>query len=98
MEQIKISLSEVTATAAKIRSLSLELDEVLSRTSRLMNELSSVWISPGANSIVARFNVFARKFLEESEVIEAYARFLDYTVTTYDSMEAVIEANAAGFE
>lgn len=98
MEQIKISLSEVTATAAKIRSLSLELDEVLSRTSRLMNELSSVWISPGANSIVERFNVFARKFLEESEAIEAYARFLDYTVTTYDSMEAVIEANAAGFE
>lgn len=98
MEQIKISLGEVSAATAKIRSISTAMNEVLTGTSRMMNELSMVWVSPGANSIVERFNVFAKKFLEESEVIEAYARFLDYTVSTYDSMESVIETNAAGFE
>ena len=40
---------------------------------------------------------FSGKFIDESEVIESYARFLDSTVNDYDSLESTIVANASNF-
>jgi len=97
-ENINISLNEVANCASMIRNLNQKLDETLSYVYRLMNELESVWHSDGQDNLLARFNNFSNRFIDESETIESYAKFLDRTVTNYDSLESTISANASNFE
>ncbi len=97
MDQIKISLGEVSNLAAQIRLINTNLDDVLNYVKQLMNELNSVWNSDGATAITNRFMQFSLRFEKESETIENYARFLDYTVASYDSLESTITSNASTF-
>jgi len=97
-EDINISLNEVANSASAIRNLNTKLDESLSYAYRLMNELGSVWQSDGQDNLLTRFNNFANRFIDESETIESYAKFLDRTVSNYDSLESTISANASNFE
>ena len=97
MEQINISLPEVSATASQIRVYNSNLDEILSYVNKLMNEINASWYSDGEEMLLSRFNKFANKFINESEIIENYANFLDETVSSYDSLESTIVANAANF-
>lgn len=98
MEQLKISMPEVSATASQIRKYNTNLDDKLSYVNKIMNELNSIWLSEGEETLLARFQNFAQRFLNESETIENYARFLDETVSSYDSLESTIVANASNFE
>ncbi len=97
MDQIKITLNEVSNLASQIRLINANLDDVLDYTKRLMQDLNVVWNSDGATAIMNRFLQFSNRFNEESETIESYARFLDYTVSSYDSLESTIESNAQTF-
>ena len=98
MNEIKITLPEVADTAVMIRNYNATLDSILSYVSKIMNELNSIWMSDGEEMLLARFQRFATKFIDESEVIESYARFLDNTVSDYDSLETSIVANASNFD
>lgn len=95
---IKITMPEVSSSATRMRGLNGELDDVLKHISNMMNELSSVWDSEGAETIVSRFRNFANRFVVESETIEEYCKFLDLTVQSYDSLESTITANASNME
>ena len=95
MDQLKISLPEVSQTASSIRNYNSNLDETLSYVNKIMNELNAIWLSEGEETLLARFQKFSQKFLNESEI---YARFLDDTVSSYDSLESTIVANASNFE
>ncbi|MBQ6492728.1 MAG: pore-forming ESAT-6 family protein [Erysipelotrichaceae bacterium] len=97
MENIRITLPEVSETAAQIRNCNATLDDILSFVSRTMNELNSIWESDGQEMLLSRFQRFATRFIDESEVIESYARFLDSAVSDYDSLESTIVANASSF-
>lgn len=98
MEEIRITLPEVSECAAQIRNYNANLDEILSYVNRTMNELNSIWESDGQQTLLSRFQKFATKFVDESEVIESYAKFLDNTVADYDSLESTIVANASNFD
>ena len=98
MNELKISLSEVSNTASQIRVYNQRLDETLNYVSKVMNDLNSIWQSDGQTTLIDRFNRFARKFVEEYETFESYAQFLDNTVSDYDSLETTINANASNFE
>lgn len=98
MDELKISLSDVSSTATQIRNYNSKLDETLSYVNKIMNELNSIWYSEGEETLLGRFQRFSQKFLNESEIIENYARFLDETVSSYDSLESTIVANASNFE
>lgn len=97
MSQIKITMQDVSNTAASLRNYNKNLDDTLAYVSRTMNELSSSWQSQGAERILANYNKFSRIFLDESQTIEEYAKFLDFTVSTYDSVESTISLNAENF-
>lgn len=96
--QIKITMPEVSNTAASMRNLNAQIDDTLKHITNMMNELSSVWESSGAEAIIARFKKFANRFILENETIEDYCKFLDLTVQSYDSLESTITANASNFE
>lgn len=98
MENIKITLPEVSSSASNIRSINASLDEVLASVSKMMNDLSNVWRGTAGETIVNKFQKFTRKFTDESETIEEYAKFLDYTVSSYDSLESTLTSNASSFE
>lgn len=98
MDDIKITLNEVVSSANTIRSINNNLDEVLCNVSRQMNDLSSFWKGTAGETIVQRFQKFANQFLKESEAIEAYAKYLDYAVSSYDSLESTITSNASSFD
>lgn len=97
MSQIKITLPEVSSMATALRNYNKSLDDTLSYALRTMNELNSSWHSLGADRIMANFNKFSKVFLDESQTIEEYAKFLDFTVSTYDSIESTISLNAESF-
>lgn len=97
MDQIKISLGEVSNLANQIRLINTNLDDVLNYVKQLMNELNGVWNSDGATAIMNRFVQFSSRFEKESKTIENYARFLDYTVASYDNLESTITGNASTF-
>ena len=98
MDEIRITLPEVSDCAAQIRNYNASLDEILSFVSKVMNELNSIWDSEGQRTLLSRFQNFAKTFIDESEVIESYAKFLDNTVADYDSLESTIVANASNFD
>lgn len=95
---IRISLPEVSNIASEIRAMNNQMDEKLSYAKRLMNELNSVWLSNGQETLLQRFNKFSSRFIEESQIIESYAQFLDDTVSQYDTLESTFVANASNFE
>ena len=95
---IKITLPEVSNIASEIRNCNANLDASLATVTKLMNELNSIWLSQGQETLLARFQKFSSRFTDESEIIESYARFLDDTVSSYDSLESTIVANAANFD
>ncbi len=94
---IKIALQEVTEISQKIKNLNNSIYELLSNVKTDMNELNLVWVSQGSETIKDRFNSFSRKFEEIKEVINSYGNFLDYTVSTYESLENTINSNASNF-
>lgn len=96
-DSLKISLPEVSNTAGVIRNCNRSLDDVLSYVSKLMNDVHSIWESDGEEMLLSRFQKFSSKFINESEIIESYAKFLDDTVSNYDSLESTIVANASNF-
>lgn len=98
MEDIRITLPEVSNAAANLRNINANLDEVLSNVSKMMLDLNVVWKGTAGETIVTRFQKFANRFIDESETIEEYAKFLDYTVSSYDSLESTITSNATNFE
>ena len=97
MVEIKITLDDVSNLSSELRSLNNNMSETLNNVRNMMNELSSYWKSDSGEIIVNKFNTFAKKFDEEQETIESYAKFLDYTVSTYDSLESTIKSNASSF-
>ena len=98
MENIRITLSKVSGAATAIRNINSNMDDVLNNVKKMMNDLSGVWKGTAGETIVRRFNKFATKFIDESETIEEYAKFLDYTVSSYDSLESTLTSNASNFE
>ena len=98
MSEIRISLAEVSETANRIRSLNQQMYEELSVMKREMNMLDGTWISDGSQEIRTRFNLFANRFIKQKEVIDSYARYLDLTVSSYDTLESAITGNASGIQ
>jgi WXG100 family type VII secretion target len=97
IEGIKISLNEVSSTAGTIRNLNTNLDARLMEIKNEMNGLAASWQSDASNTIRERFNSLSTKFAEYKEIIDSYAKFLDNTVTNYNSTETAINSNAGAF-
>ena len=98
MDQISISLNEVSETASRIRQLNQMMYDALSEMKKEMNLLSGTWISEGSEEIRSRFAMFAGRFDRQKTVIDEYARFLELTVSSYDSLESTITGNASGIQ
>lgn len=94
MNNLRISLAEVSECASSIRTLNAQMYDLLVRMKADMNETGGTWISEGGERIRARFNQFASRFENQKEIIDSYARFLDLTVSSYDSLETAISSNA----
>ncbi|SHJ42011.1 WXG100 family type VII secretion target [Clostridium amylolyticum] len=98
IEGIKISLGEVSKTAGTIRNLNQSLSARLEEIKKEMNGLSSTWQSDASNTVRNKFNALAPKFEEYKAVVDAYAKFLDLTVTNYNEAETAINNNASAFK
>lgn len=98
MENLKISLAEVSECATKLRNLNQMMYDQLSLMKKDMNDTSSTWISDSAESIRNRFNQFASRFETQKEIIDSYAKFLDQTVENYNTLETTIQANATSIQ
>jgi len=98
MNEIRISLAEVSETAAKIRRLNQAMYDDLCEMKKEMNALDGSWISDGSREIRSRFNMFANRFEKQKEVIESYAGYLDLVSSSYDTLESAITGNATGMQ
>lgn len=98
IEGIQISLTEVSQTAGTIRTLNGSLASRLEDIKTQMNGLASTWQSDASNTIREKFNALQPRFEEYKSVVDAYARFLDNTVTSYDATETAINNNASSFK
>lgn len=84
MQTIKITLPEVNQVAEQIRLYNVQLDDILSNCLSSMNELSSIWQSEGAETLIERFKKFSSRFTLESDTIEEYCKFLNLTASSYE--------------
>ncbi|UFT99202.1 pore-forming ESAT-6 family protein [Radiobacillus kanasensis] len=98
VEGIKVSLNEVSNTAGQIRTLNEQLSTRLDQIKRDMNDLASTWQSDASNTIRSNFNALAPRFEEYRQVVDSYAKFLDATVTNYNTAETAINNNASAFK
>ncbi len=97
MEQLKISLADVSNTASNIRVVNQQIYEILKNAKNEIDKLQAFWQSESSETARQRFAQFSMQFDVQREVIESYAQFLDYTVQTYDSLETAINSNATSF-
>ncbi len=95
---IKISLDEVSSTASTIRTLNNSMNLSLENIKKEINNLSSTWQSDAGETIRARFNTMSTSFEEYKKIVDSYATFLDDTVSTYETTENTINANADAFQ
>ena len=98
MDHLNISLEQVSETAALLRTLNQSMYDSLQQMKRYMNDTDSSWMSEAGETIRTRFNQFALRFESQKEDIDSYARFLDRTVTDYDTLETTLNANATGMQ
>lgn len=98
MEEIKISLAEVSACASAIRNLNQQMFTTLQNIKKEMNDLNASWISEAGETIRQRFNQFSARFEQQKELIDRYGSFLDLTVSSYDSLETTITSNASSIQ
>lgn len=98
MDTLTITLADVTRTAAFIRNQNEQLTNCLHEIHGYMNQLSNDWQSPAGESIRMRFHTMLPVFDNYKSIVESYAKFLDQTVTTYQTMEAQLHANAESFQ
>ncbi len=98
MDQINISLNEVMDTAAKIRSCNQMMYESLNQIKKEMNATNVAWLSDSAETLRARFNQFSARFEVQRETIESYAKFLDQTVSSYSTLDHVLQNNASSLQ
>lgn len=94
---IKISLDEVSSTAASIRTLNTSMNTTLENIKQEMNNLASTWQSDAGETIRSRFNTMSASFEEYKKIVDSYATFLDDTVSTYETTENTINSNADAF-
>ncbi|SJZ89176.1 pore-forming ESAT-6 family protein [Anaerorhabdus furcosa] len=97
MEEIKISLAEVTDCANQLRNLGNQIYDHLQIIKKEIYDLNGSWISDSGEAIRGRFNAFSSRFEQQKDVIYAYGSFLDFTVSSYDSLETTITSNASSF-
>ena len=98
MDNLKISLAEVSECASRIRSCNQQMYEDLTAMKKEMSNTNVSWISDGGEAIRSKFNVFATRFETEKETIDSYAAFLDRTVDSYDTLETTITSNAQSMQ
>ena len=98
MENITISLQDLQRCSQDIRVKNEFIYDVLINIKNEMNSLNQYWVSDSSNMIREKFNAFSVNFEEVKQVIESYATYLDQTVSTYDSVENTITANASSFK
>lgn len=98
MNQIRISLNEVSTTADTIRSINESLYDDLMQIRQQVTSLDSYWQSDTSDTVRSRFQQFSTRFDTQKEVINAYVKFLEFTVSSYDSLESTLNANASSFE
>lgn len=97
MDNLKITLADVTRTAGFIRAQNEQLNGSLREINGYMTQLSNDWQSPASERIRTRFHAMLPVFENYKMIVESYAKFLDQTVTTYQSMESALDAGAEGF-
>lgn len=98
MSTINISLAEVSDTAARLRMLGSSMYDELNQMKKEMNSLSATWISEGSEEIRSKFTMFANRFEKHKADIDAYAKYLELTVSSYDTLESTITSNASGMQ
>ena len=98
MDRIHISLAEVSDCAGRIRNCNQQMYEQLNNMKKEMNATNASWLSEAGETIRTRFNQFASRFDIQKEIIDSYAKFLDMTVSSYDSLETAINTNASGMQ
>jgi uncharacterized protein YukE len=98
MSQINISLAEVTDTANRLRSLGQQMYDELNQMKREMDSLAGSWVSEGSEEIRSKFGMLAARFEKHKADIDSYAKYLDLTVSSYDTLESTITSNAASMQ
>lgn len=98
MNGIKISLQDITDCANRISILNAGLQESLQVMKKEMLLLQDTWISDAARETIRKFNAVSVRFEKQKEIIDSYTRFLHLTVSSYDSLESTITANASGMQ
>lgn len=97
MDQIQISLNEVLNTATQIRACNVRLMEELNQIKIVMNQLSNTWSSPAAESVRQKFNGMSILFENYKDVIDAYAKFLEISVSSYETTEKLLQSDINSF-
>ncbi|MCR8643646.1 pore-forming ESAT-6 family protein [Paenibacillus sp. N1-5-1-14] len=98
IEGISISFAEVTNTASTITTLNGNLTTKLEDIKKEMNSLTNSWESDASRTIQEKFNALAAKFVDYKKIIDEYSKFLNTTVSNYDSAETTINNNASQFK
>lgn len=97
MEQILITMEEVSQTAVMIRNENQSLEMCLQNIRVQIDQLSSYWQSLTADTVRNRFYALLPAFESYKTIVDSYAMFLDHTVVSYQETEAMLNMHADQF-
>ncbi|MGX8835566.1 pore-forming ESAT-6 family protein [Amedibacillus sp. YH-ame6] len=98
MDSLLITLAEVSHTSMQIRQENQQLSNCLKDIHQCMNQITNEWQSPAAQTIRTKFQGMIPIFDHYREIVENYAKFLDQTVQTYQSIEDQLNSHAQSFQ
>jgi len=97
MQGIRITPTEVRASASKISATNRALEDTLSNIKKEVNSLTGTWQSKSGSTTQQVFNAHAAKFPEYRAYIDSYVKFLEAAATAYDEAERTIDTSASSF-
>jgi WXG100 family type VII secretion target len=98
LENIDISLAELSNAASSLRTYNEQLTNKLYEIKAQVDGLQAYWVSEAGETYRNRLTKYSQRFEEYKKVVEDYAKFLDETVKIYDDTETTINSAAAGAE
>ena len=99
MADFKISTSDVSATAARIRSTNVQLNNTLKQVTSEINGVASSWDSTAAATFQGGYGRLKARFDDFQKTVDAYAAFLDRKIAVdYEAAESSLNKAASQFK
>ncbi len=88
MEQIQVTVSQLSDSGAQLKSLKTQLKSMIDETDSIVNQLQNDWEGEAADAFQSSYKTNSQKLNQATEGIQSFISALDRILEEYKRTEA----------